>query len=54
VMRGGGGSDAPAISGAEGGGAPGGGARACEAIVAAPAGRPREEDDRAGWASWAG
>jgi hypothetical protein len=39
------GGGAPAVSAVEGGGAPGGGS-ACE--PAALAGRPREEDDRAG------
>jgi hypothetical protein len=48
------GSGAPAISEAEGGGAPACGARAPKATVAALAGWPREEDDRAGWAGWAG
>jgi hypothetical protein len=38
----------------EGGGAPGGGNSAREAVVAAPAGRPEEEDDRAGRAGWTG
>jgi hypothetical protein len=49
-----GGDDAPVISGAEGGGAPRGGARAREAAVAASAGRPGEEDDRVRQAGWAG
>jgi hypothetical protein len=49
-----GGSGALAISEAEGGGAPRGGSRTREAAVAAPAGRPGEEDDRAGRAGWAG
>jgi hypothetical protein len=48
VMRGG----ASAILGVEGGGAPGG-SSAREPVAAAPAGRPGEEDDRAGWAGWA-
>jgi hypothetical protein len=47
-----GGCGAPAISEAEG--APGSGTRAHEAAVAAPAGQPREEDDRTGWAGRAG
>jgi hypothetical protein len=51
---GGGGSGAPAISGAEGGGAPGGGTRTRGVAVVAPASRPGEEDDRAGRAGWAG
>jgi hypothetical protein len=38
----------------ERGGAPGGGNSAREAAVAAPAGRPEEEDDRAGRAGWVG
>jgi hypothetical protein len=48
-----GGSGALAISEAEGGGASEGGTRKCEAALAAPAGRPREKDDRAGRAGWA-
>jgi hypothetical protein len=42
-----------AILGVEGGGAPGGGSPLLPAAVA-PGGRPREEDDRAGRAGWAG
>jgi hypothetical protein len=43
-----GGSGASAVSEAEGGGASGGGTCKCETALAAPAGRPREKDDRAG------
>jgi hypothetical protein len=45
-------SGAPTILEVEGGGAPGGGA--CAREVAVAAGRPGEEDDRAGRAGWAG